>query len=350
MILALLLASAVIPPSGEEPYKQPQIAVHGEQVALAFGSARSIFFIDSKDGGRTFSEPRKVAEVRTMALGRHRGPRIVLTGKAMLVSAITGIEGGGRDGDLNVWRSADRGQTWAGPIRVNDVPSATREGLHAMAGGPNGMVVAVWLDLRQKGTRLYGSVSRDDGATWSPNMLVYESPSGTICQCCHPSVSISAEGKIAVMFRNALDGSRDLYTITSTDGGKTYSAASKSGTGTWKIDACPMDGGGLAYDGTGKPVAIWRRESEIYLSRAPGKEERLGAGKDAALASTGNRVTAGWTAGDGVHLWREPPGSGSGSDRVLDPKGAFLQLAPLADGSLIAAWERDGAIRFERID
>ena len=49
---------------------------------------------------------------------------------------------------------------------------------------------ATWLDDRGKGKRLYGASSKDGGASWSRNVLIYESPSGTICQCCHPTAII----------------------------------------------------------------------------------------------------------------------------------------------------------------
>lgn len=46
------------------------------------------------------------------------------------------------------------------------------------------------VDLRQRGTRVYATVSRDHGATSSADMLVYESPSGSVCECCHPAAGV----------------------------------------------------------------------------------------------------------------------------------------------------------------
>ena len=47
------------------------------------------------------------------------------------------------------------------------------------------------------------------------------------------------------MCRNKLGGSRDLYTLRLRDG-RAAGPAVKQGEGTWKLDACPMDGGGIA--------------------------------------------------------------------------------------------------------
>ena len=53
-------------------------------------------------------------------------------------------------------------------------------------------------------TSQYVHRSKDGGQTWSPNFSVYESPDGHICECCHPSAVIAADGAIHVMFRNWL--------------------------------------------------------------------------------------------------------------------------------------------------
>ena len=51
------------------------------------------------------------------------------------------------------------------------------------------------------------------------------------------------------MFRNNVNGSRDEYLVESRDGGRSFAAARKLGSGTWPLNGCPMDGGGLAIEG-----------------------------------------------------------------------------------------------------
>jgi hypothetical protein len=182
---------------------------------------------------------------------------------------------------------------------VNDVPGAAREGLHAMAAAPDGTLACVWLDMRGRGTTLYGSFSRDDGATWSRNQLVYRSPDGTICECCHPSAAYDRSGRLHVMWRNALGGARDMYLSTSSDGGKTFSPARKLGKGTWPLDACPMDGGALAVSSDGSVITFWRRGGEMFVC-APGEPERR--------VGSGEQGWAAWTPA--VPRWR---GCGAGT-------------------------------------
>src|SRR5262245_47441146 len=185
MVLLIAVLAAQLVPAANDRYGQPQLAARGTPVALAFGSGNTVYVATSDDAGRTFRAPLPVSSSGQLALGMHRGPRVAYAPGALVVSAIVANEGRGKDGDLVAWRSTDGGKTWSAPVRVNDVRGSAREGLHAMAAGEQGTLFAAWLDLRGRGTQVYGSTSSDGGASWSPNRLVYASPSGSVCQCCH---------------------------------------------------------------------------------------------------------------------------------------------------------------------
>jgi len=165
--ILLLLAAQVAQVQVGEPDRQPQLAARGANVALTFGSGKSIYFAESRDGGRTFGAPAALPLVGELSLGMHRGPRIAYTEDEVVVSAVVSEKGAGRDGDLLAWRSKDGGENWSGPARVNDIAGSAREGLHAMASGVKGALFAAWLDLRAKGTRVYGAASSD--GTWCTN-------------------------------------------------------------------------------------------------------------------------------------------------------------------------------------
>jgi hypothetical protein len=158
--------------------------------------------------------------------------------------------------------------------------------------------------------------------------LVYSSPSGNICECCHPNSLITADSALHVMWRNWLDGSRDLYIATSTDGGFTFKPI-KLGQGTWALNACPMDGGALAL-----PYTAWRRDKTVYLCRPREAEIAIGDGKDPALAvdASGNPVVA-WTRGPNVMLQLGLDGKPS-----TLAQGGYAQLARIHD-NILAAWE-----------
>jgi hypothetical protein len=283
LLAAITLAALpidVTPPKRFEKASSPSVAIDDSgRLFVAFGQGSAIYVANSLNSA--FSEPVKVAEPKALALGMRRGPRIAVQGSTIVVSAIAGEIGRGKDENLYVWASLDRGASWKGPSKINDAPASAREGLHAMAYGGS-LFAATWLDMRDAGTRLYMSTS-PDGLTWSENVEVYRSPSGTICECCQPSLAIDPQGRPTLMWRNSLKGARDMFLLRSRNG-RTFEAAQKLGVGTWKLQACPMDGGALALDTQGTAYTVWRREGNIYACE-PGREERfLGAGQQPWLA------------------------------------------------------------------
>ncbi len=133
------LASAVLAvhlgsPDPGATARQPQLAANASTVVLAFGAGKAIYFSASHDRGKTFSAPTKVAEASVIPLGRHRGPRIALSGSTIVITAVTGNKldagphshGLASDGDLNIWRSKDGGKTWSQgkPITTSPGPLA----------------------------------------------------------------------------------------------------------------------------------------------------------------------------------------------------------------------------------
>ena len=306
---------------------EPQAAVSETgKIFVVYGQGNVLYCAVSSNGGKSYALPVQVGSAGKLALGMRRGPRIAVAGDSVVVSAVYGVQGGGSDGDLLAWRSTNDGRSWQGPVKVNDVPGAAREGLHAMtAASATGELACAWLDLRSKGTKIYASVSRDGGKSWSANRLVYQSPDGTVCECCHPSLAYDKKGSLIVMWRNALGGARDMYVSRSHDGGKSFTAAQKMGTGTWMLNACPMDGGGLAVAADNSLATFWRRNRQMFLCTAGETEKLIGEGEQ------------GWIAAGqpGIFLtWLERRG---GALHIKSPQGKAETLAPEANDPVIAA-------------
>lgn len=345
--LLLLLIPTVASSETSFPGRQPVIATNGKIVGLVMGRDDGVYFARSTDGGRTFTKPVRVAHPATLALGLRRGPRIAMAGGAIVITAIVGERGGGADGDLVAWRSTDEGRTWSSGVRVNDVIGSAREGLHDLgAGGPN-LLAAAWLDLRSKGTRIYTATSKDGGQTWSTNRLAYASPTGSVCQCCHPSVAINADGEVAVMFRNEIRSApadpssdalpvRDMYLARTTRDGS-FAPAVKLGGGSWPLAACPMDGGDVAFDAKGELVTIWRRDADIFVARPGQPEQRLAAGKNPVLAVTRTASYAAWMTNDALVVQDL-----TGQSVATVPGARWPVLLTASDGSIVLAYERDG--------
>ena len=288
----------VIASSDVAPPKQPQATLSSDgAIHVVFGVGEDVVYCHSTDNGKTFSESKVAFQIPNLALGMRRGPRIAAIGNSLIVSAIGGKQGKGKDGDLVAWRSVDRGQTWQGPAQVNDENASAREGLHAMAASTTGDIWCTWLDLRNKQTEMFASKSSDGGISWSPNQLVYRSPEKSVCECCHPSIAIY-DGRVQVLFRNSLRGNRDMYLATVTaESGSPETTSIRLGKEHWKLNACPMDGGMLAIDSKGLISTVWRRGREIFAANADGTEEQfLGFGEQPWVTSSTNGPIAVWSA------------------------------------------------------
>ena len=86
--------------------------------------------------------------------------------------------------DILVSRSSDNGTTWSAPQRINDDPAGLENRRPFIGCNSSGQVTAYWHDSRLAGlgssaslTNLFGTISRDGGATWSPNFQVTDESS-----------------------------------------------------------------------------------------------------------------------------------------------------------------------------
>lgn len=321
--------------------QQPQIAIDAEGgIHVAYGVNNQIHYRRSDDGGATFTNAVTLPSHGILSLGMRRGPRISANDSGICVTFISGKEGKGRDGDLLALRSNDGGQSWLGPTTINDAGDSAREGLHGMAAGPEGQLCAVWLDLRNQRTEVMSSISTDGGESWQKNVLVYRSPGGNVCECCHPSVCFDSNGTIFIMWRNSLDGARDMYLARSDDQGKSFGESVKLGTDTWPLEACPMDGGAIVAIAPNKVATAWRRIQDVNLLIGLGTPARfLGKGEQPWLAATPDGPYIIWLERRGGQVLLSSPSDGQITE--LSPHGNDPVIAsrPSGQGPVVAAWE-----------
>ncbi|HWJ28833.1 MAG TPA: sialidase family protein, partial [Flavisolibacter sp.] len=236
---------------------------------LVYGTGDSIMYAHSEDNGLSFSTPSLVMALKKLAASHSRGPQVAATSTGLVITACTN-EG-------NIFSFVKEGTAdWTEGGRVNDQDTVAKENLMAL-GADGSTAFAVWLDLRSGHNQIFGARSTDGGKTWSRNQLIYSSPDTTVCQCCKPSVAVKGD-HVAVMFRNWLNGNRDLYLIQSADGGLSFGSAQKLGKGSWALNGCPMDGGGLTIAENGAVNTVWNRKGVIYSAQPLMEERELGTG------------------------------------------------------------------------
>lgn len=298
-------------------------------IHLVYGLADSIMYSFSLDQGRTFTQPSLISVLSGLAAAHTRGPQIAATADGLVVTACV------KSGNIFSYTRDETG-TWVKGARVNDTDNTAKENLMALAADGNN-AFAVWLDLRDRHNKIFGAKSTDGGKTWLKNTLVYASPDSTVCECCKPSVAVRGKN-IYVMFRNWVNGNRDLYLIHAADGGTGFGPAQKLGKGSWPLKGCPMDGGGLALDRQGNPETVWNRMGVIYAA-APGKEEvKLGEGRNGTLEPVNGKMVYAWVEAGNV-IVRKP----QGTDVNLG-KGQLPVLKAVSNDHVLCIWEKDKQI------
>ncbi|HLO82911.1 MAG TPA: exo-alpha-sialidase [Chitinophagaceae bacterium] len=309
----------------------PNVAVgHDGKIYVVYGKKDSIFCTYSSNKAKTFSSPSLIAVLPRMFSFAMRGPQIASTNYGLVITAMT------QAGNIYALTSSD-GLRWSKPARLNDADSSAPEGLMSIAADGNN-VFAVWLDTRgNRRNKIYGSVSEDGGRSWLPNSLIYSSPDSTVCECCKPSVIMKGK-HVYAMFRNWLDQNRDLYLASSSDGGKTFAPPEKLGTGSWKLNGCPMDGGSLDVNDQGKVQTIWRRQSKIYTVQPGEPEVELGEGKNCTLVSLENQNIYAWVDKGEIVI------SGSAGKLIKPGKGSNPVLKKLDRTTAICVWGNNNQI------
>ncbi len=325
---------------GTERGRQPQIICDERgYVHVVYGIGDEIFYLKSRDGGREFTSPIVVAKISNLMLGMRRGPRIAVNNNVILVTAPAA--------DLLSFVSTDDGESWSKANKVNDKAKAAREGLQNVAAIPGAGFFVTWLDGRNGQTEIWGASSAD-GIRWDNNRLIYQSPNGSVCECCHPSLAVSVNGDLTVMWRNSIEGSRDMFFAKSRDRGASFSKAVKLGAGTWKLNACPMDGGSLALYNDGSLLTVWRRNGSLYYASSDQDETKLANGAQPVVTISNGVPIIAWSSKDTIYLMtdRKPPTAiGQGNYPCLS--------SDTKTGDVFSVWEANleqSTIQFSRFD
>jgi hypothetical protein len=311
----------------------PSLVVDDNKVYMAFASGDSIFCSYSSDKGQTFSDPALVAVLKHLINVGGRGPQIISSKSQLLIAAPDA------SGNFHTWLRKKTESTWRGASRINDIPDIAKECFLSLAANKEGEFFAVWLDLRNgKKNNIYGARSMDAGRSWLKNQLIYQSPDGSVCECCKPSVAMKGQ-QVVIMFRNNLNGSRDLFLVQSKDGGVTFGEARKLGEGTWKLNGCPMDGGSLMIENNNAIRTVWQREGNVYTCEPGKKEIFVNDGRQCVIAGlNGNYYIAFISKGK---VYGRKPG---GETLELGPAQAYPRIEVIDNSTALCVWEYENKI------
>jgi hypothetical protein len=294
---------------------------------IVFTKGNRLEYITSGNNGITFSSPVLIDTINGLFGVAGRGPQIISTPHTLIIFALD------MAGNIYAYTKYEN-DNWIKRGKVNDAADVCKEGFLSVSAKEDSLY-AIWLDLRGNSkNKIAGALSADGGKTWSKNKIIYQSPDGSVCECCKPSVAFGKNG-INIMFRNNLDGNRDLYLIQSHDSGKSFSAAIKLGEGNWKLNGCPMDGGSIAVTPEGAVETVWRRVDTIFSCTPGEKEKMIGMGKNCIIENIDDKCAYAWIENGNIVCLLP------GGKKINLGAGTFPVLKALNKNQLICVWQSD---------
>lgn len=281
------------------------------------------------------------------------------TGGEVYVSWTAKYPDGGKGTILFLSKSSDGGETFAEPVKINDDTEPASHGMHSISIAPNGSIVAAWLDERylkkteragysplgmlaffhhtptpkpeakaetEPDAELYFAVSKDGGRTFSANKRIDEK----VCPCCKVSIAIRPDGTMFIGYRKVYEGSFRHITVISSANGEEFSKPVQVSDDKWQIDACPVSGAALRFEGQNLAIAWYSggkaREEGVYTAVA--------TDASATSFSTPTLVEAFKTGGN--PMW-------AGGKVVWSNDGTLkTQTGPIGEGRNVVAVGSDG--------
>ena len=319
--------------------QQPQITIDTKgTIRVVYGNKENIYCATSNNGGITFSKPVLVANIPGMHLGMSRGPQLATSNTTSIITAID------KKGNIYCYQLIHSTNQWKKLGVINDIKESAPEGLMGLAADTKDNFYATWLDIRiGKRNQLFFSMLPNRTGSWSKNKLIYQSPDQHICECCKPSLAVK-DAQVTVMFRNWLHGSRDLYLITSNNNGNTFNGLKKLGNDTWKLNGCPMDGGGLVINNDNLVKTVWQRKGSVYYCEPDKAEKLVDRGRLCNISNNGSQSLITYQTGDSLkvkQLENKPV--------IFIGKGSFLKASFTDNKKIFCVWEQDDLIKYKLI-
>lgn len=222
---------------------QPHLAVDASGTAyVVYLREGQVRLAVSTDRGMTFPAEVTAIDAKGRARGGlQRGPRVAVDGRGTVYVTAPLTYDASELGkrypvlDLYVAVSVDGGRTFSAPVRVNDAPKKAPESLHATAASPGEGAFTAWLDLRrrEKGQDLFGARISGRGRPVSGNLPL----AADLCECCAPGVAVDGKGNPVIVYREGSRTNRRIFLIRSTDGGASFGTPLRIDRRDSKVDS-----------------------------------------------------------------------------------------------------------------
>ena len=240
---------------------EPQLFASRDRAILSWieqvGSLATLKFAERTGSG--WSDPRTVASGENWFLNFADVPSVVLLDDGTLAAhwlQRSGISMFAYDVRLS-W-SRDDGATWTPAVTPHHDGTSTQHGFASLFQLPGARLGLVWLDGRASevpdedghpGAMTLRSTAFDATGQQKAEILIAD----RVCDCCPTATAGTADGVIAAYRNRTADEIRDIYVARYAEGAWTEPKAVHDDR--WRLEACPVNGPGVAASGRDVAVA-----------------------------------------------------------------------------------------------
>jgi hypothetical protein len=275
----------------------PDAEIDGDgNIHLAYVAGDNVYYVMSKDSGKTFSNPIRVNTRPDTAHPPHtfRGPDIAI-GKAGQVHIIWYTNSYQRKRPKREWgvyysNLNDAKSAFTTERNLNAKPSDN----YSVAADGSGNVAVVWME-----GGLYLNLSKNGGKTFSKAYKAKVDP----CECCASRAHYSSKGNLHVFYRQKAQNLRDMHLLAVSATGR--SSQTKVSPQSWKVNACPMTGAYLTQSDSKNMIAAWETNGSINLAKLEPTGRLLKPGKITAAARGRYPVALSRADGAMIIAWKQ---------------------------------------------
>lgn len=263
--------------------------------------------------------------------------------------------------DVVFVQSGDGGRTWSETLRPHDDGTPTEHGFVSMFAHGDGAGL-IWLDGRKTGNEATGNPA-DTGmtlraATIAPDSSIHDEQlvDDLICDCCQTDIAVAASGAVAVYRDRSVAEIRDISVTRRIDG--RWQPGTPIAADHWEIPGCPVNGPSIVANGDfvavawftaagGRPVvklaissdsgATFNAPIEVAADNVQGRVGLVKLGDGDVGVSW---LQSGASGAHPVYVRRYSADGASGPARLVAPDAAafsFPQIAVSGD-DLVFVW------------
>ncbi|MGH7871023.1 MAG: sialidase family protein [Candidatus Binatia bacterium] len=247
-------------------------AAHHAGGKMAPSPLRDVLLAASSDGGKAWSQAKRINSVKEAIQSEENGPKMAFTAysHAYAVWSIPGEKGDKTRANIRFARDDGKGG-FSAARTLNEVKDTAR--FPIIEATPDGSFLIAWIDRRidnPKPRQLYLMRLGADGKALTKNYPVGEG----LCECCKLGIAFADGGKKVYMVDRQVDDKqvRNHVLRKSIDGGASFSQPVQISDDGWQVPSCPHSGPSIGRDSRGWLHVAWftlgrsEQEAGIYYS------------------------------------------------------------------------------------